>query len=81
MIAEAQGGSRLLEALAYTGFLLNLINLFPAGWFDGGAVYRSFKEARHSNDGAAFPIAVLYVGLVVVLIAGMWLTHVPQHRL
>jgi Zn-dependent protease len=77
----AAGGSGLLSALAYVGFLLNLINLFPAGWFDGGAVYRAFKQARSSGSGEAFPIAVLYLGLVVLLIAGMWVAHVPQHRL
>jgi Zn-dependent protease len=75
------GTSDLLMALAYAGFLLNLINLFPAGWFDGGAVYRAYKQARHERSGAAFPIAALYVGLVLLLIAGMWATHVPQHRL
>jgi Zn-dependent protease len=77
----AAGSSQLLSALAYAGFLLNLINLFPAGWFDGGAVYRAFKQARRDGSGAALPIAVLYVGLVLLLIAGMWATHVPQHRL
>jgi Zn-dependent protease len=77
----AAGGSQLLAALAYAGFLLNLINLFPAGWFDGGAVYRAFKQARRDGSGAAFPIGVLYVTLVLLLVAGMWATHVPQHRL
>jgi Zn-dependent protease len=77
----AAGGSQLLMALAYAGFLLNLINLFPAGWFDGGAVYRAFKQARQARSGAALPIAALYVCLVVLLVAAMWVTHVPQHRL
>jgi Zn-dependent protease len=73
--------SNLLRALAYFGFLLNLFNLIPVGWFDGGAIARSIGLARRLRDGSAFPIAVLYVGLVVCLIAGMWATHVPQHRL
>jgi Zn-dependent protease len=77
----AAGDSQLLMALAYAGFLLNLINLFPAGWFDGGAVYRAYKQARQGHSAAAFPIAALYIGLVLVLVAGMWATHVPQHRL
>jgi Zn-dependent protease len=77
----AAGSSNLLMALAYAGFLLNLINLVPAGWFDGGAVYRAYKQARSERSGAAFPIAALYVGLVLLLVAGMWATHVPQHRL
>jgi Zn-dependent protease len=77
----AAGTSQLLLALAYTGFLLNLINLFPAGWFDGGAVYRAFRQAKQDRSGAAFPIAAMYVGLVVLLVAAMWVTHVQQHRL
>ena len=77
----AAGDSQLLMALAYAGFLLNLINLFPAGWFDGGAVYRAFQLARRTRSGAAVPIGVLYIGLIVLLVAAMWATHVPQHRL
>ena len=77
----AAGGSQLLSALAYAGFLLNLINLAPVGWFDGGAIYRSLQQARHDRSGAAFPIGLLYVALALLLIGGMWATHVPQHRL
>jgi Zn-dependent protease len=33
--------SQLLEALAYFGFMLNLINLIPVSILDGGAVWRS----------------------------------------
>ncbi|HLM35076.1 MAG TPA: site-2 protease family protein, partial [Gaiellaceae bacterium] len=35
--------SRLLQALAYFGFFLNLINLIPLGILDGGAVWRSTR--------------------------------------
>jgi Zn-dependent protease len=38
--------SRLLLALAYAGFLINLINLAPVGILDGGAIWRSYKLAR-----------------------------------
>jgi len=74
-------GSDLLYALAYTGFLLNLFNLIPVGFLDGGAVARAFRSARHEHSGEAVWIAVLYVVLVVLLIAGMVATHVPQHRI
>ena len=80
-IAGAARGSDLLYALAYAGFLLNLFNLIPVGFFDGGAVARAFKVARRERSGAAVGIAALYLGLVALLIAGMVATHVPQHRL
>ncbi len=73
--------SDLLYALAYAGFLLNLFNLIPIGFLDGGAVARAFGVARRAHSRDAVLIAVLYVGLVVLLIAGMAATHVPQHRL
>jgi Zn-dependent protease len=43
-IAEATG-SDLMFALAYTGFLLNLINLAPIGILDGGAVWNAIRAA------------------------------------
>ena len=73
--------SNLLLALAYTGFLLNLFNLIPIGFLDGGAVARAFGQARRAGQPTAFPIGFLYAALAVCLIAGMWATHVPQHRL
>jgi Zn-dependent protease len=81
-LAEAQGGSRLLLALAYTGFLLNLFNLIPIGFLDGGAIARSFHYLRHggARDRAA-ALAVAYVGLVLLLVGGMFATHVAQTRL
>src|SRR5919204_3202814 len=39
-------GSRLLQALGYVGFLLNLFNLIPIGFLDGGAVARSIGYLR-----------------------------------
>jgi Zn-dependent protease len=38
--------SNLMLALAYAGFLLNLINLAPVGILDGGAVWRAMRTAR-----------------------------------
>jgi Zn-dependent protease len=46
-IGEAND-SNLFRALAYAGFLINLINLIPVGILDGGAVYRSFQLARQT---------------------------------
>jgi len=80
-VAAGVKDSDLLYALAYAGFLLNLFNLIPIGFLDGGAVARAFGVARRAHSRDAVLIAVLYVGLVVLLIAGMAATHVPQHRL
>jgi len=95
--------SNLLRALAYAGFLINLFNLIPVGIFDGGAVWRAIRLARHSVPapagqefavGSTYPIAIpgggrdrameialLYGGLVTLLVLGMIFAHVPQHRL
>ena len=60
-------GSDLLHALAYAGFLINLINLIPVGILDGGAVWRAIRLARHSVAtppgqelamGSTYPIAI-----------------------
>ena len=52
VIGEATG-SPLMHALAYAGFLLNLINLAPIGILDGGAIWRSAQLARHVPEGGA----------------------------
>ena len=95
-IGESQG-SHLFTTLGYTGFFLNLFNLIPIGFLDGGAIARAMGEAWrmpviHFEGGVpmralepdrsrAVLIATLYVGLAVLLIYGMTRTHVPQHRL
>jgi Zn-dependent protease len=65
-IGEAYS-SDLFRALAYAGFLINLINLIPIGILDGGSVWRSIQLARHSVEappgqafamGSTYPIAV-----------------------
>ena len=38
--------SDLLRALAYAGFFLNLINLVPIGFLDGGHILRSWRVLR-----------------------------------
>ncbi len=74
--------SQLLEALAYTGFLLNLFNLLPVGFLDGGAVARSFTYLRRGGAGdKALVVGLAYVGLALLLVGGMVATHVTQHRL
>jgi Zn-dependent protease len=59
--------SNLLRALAYVGFLVNLINLVPVGILDGGAVWRAIRVARNSVAappgqelaiGSTYPIAI-----------------------
>ena len=81
--------SQLLLALAYTGFLLNLFNLIPIGFLDGGRVLQSIRallrgEGR-SNPAEArqlgFAASTLYVGIAVALVLGMMASHVVQHRL
>ncbi len=89
--------SQLFTTLAYTGFFLNLFNLIPIGFLDGGAIARAAAEAWrmpviHFEDGVpmralephrgrAVAIGTLYLALVLALVFGMVETHVPQHRL
>ncbi len=81
--------SDLLRALAYFGFFLNLFNLIPIGFLDGGHLLRSWKVLR---AGGGRPSAVearrlsgvvgaYTVALVVALAIGMVVAHVPQNRL
>jgi Zn-dependent protease len=59
--------SDLMRALAFAGFMINLINLIPVGILDGGAVWNAFRLARLSVPapagqefaiGSTYPIAV-----------------------
>ena len=77
------------SALAYTGFLLNLINLAPIGILDGGHVLRSWRVLR-AGAGASTPekarqrsnvVAVASLLTAAALVAGMVAAHVPQSRL
>jgi Zn-dependent protease len=80
--------SDLLRALAYTGFLLNLINLAPIGFLDGGHVLQAWRILR-AGGGAisrsrarrlANLVAALSLATVAVLVLGMVAAHVPQDR-
>ena len=74
--------SRLLYALAYSGFFLNLINMVPFSIFDGGAVWRSARYLRLGGGGRlAFASYALYFGTAAALVLGMYATYRPQHRL
>jgi Zn-dependent protease len=74
--------SDLLFALAYFGFFLNLFNLLPFGFFDGGAVWRSARFLRLGGGrGLALASYALYFATALMLILGMVASHVTQHRL
>jgi Zn-dependent protease len=82
-LAVAQSnGSRLMYALAYSGFFLNLFNMIPFGIFDGGAVWRSARFLRLGGGGRlAIASYLLYFGTAAALILGMIATYRPQNRL
>jgi Zn-dependent protease len=81
-----QQGSRLLQALGYVGFMLNLINLAPVSLgfitLDGGSIWRSIKTMRLGGTPRKAQLAmVAYFGLAALLVIGMIAAHVPQNRL
>jgi len=88
-IAGEAMDSRLLVALAYTGFMLNLFNLLPVRPLDGGFMWRSVKALRAGRrEGVAWAPAwkaaasvAIYGGLVATLALAMLAAHVPQDRL
>jgi Zn-dependent protease len=74
--------SQVLLALAYFGFFLNLFNMIPFGFFDGGAVWRSARWLRLGGGrGKAIAAYALYFATAAMLILGMIASHVPQNRL
>jgi Zn-dependent protease len=74
--------SQLLQALAYFGFLINLFNLIPIGFLDGGQILRAFEYLRRGGAKArAAMIGVAYGSLALLLVLGMIGSHVVQHRL
>jgi Zn-dependent protease len=74
--------SHLLIAIAYFGFLLNLINLLPIGILDGGSIWRSTRwlwlggGRRHAVISGA-----LFAATAVLLAIGAYEAYLPQHRL
>jgi Zn-dependent protease len=81
--------SQLLLALAYSGFLLNLFNLIPVAFLDGGHILRSWRVLR-AGAGHVSPaearrragiVAAYSIALAAALAVGMVVAHVPQDRL
>ena len=81
--------SDLLRALAYVGFMLNLINLVPIAFLDGGHILRSWRVLRAGGgrpdpaDARRLAAVVAVASFVTVagLVLGMVVSHVPQDRL
>ena len=81
--------SDLLRALAYAGFFLNLINLVPIAFLDGGHILRAWRVLRAGAGGPspvearrrAGVVAAYSVALAAALAIGMVASHVPQNRL
>jgi Zn-dependent protease len=89
LVAGEASDSRLLLALAYTGFFLNLFNLVPIGILDGGRLLQFWRVLR-AGAGAGTPsrarslawrLAFLSLATAIALAVGMVTAHVPQHRL
>ena len=80
-IVGKANGSDLWLALAYIGFLLNLINLLPVGILDGGAVWRSARYLyRGGGRGKATFVFILFGATALALAVGMVASHVPRGR-
>ncbi|MFN8223149.1 MAG: site-2 protease family protein [Gaiellales bacterium] len=81
--------SRFWTALAYTGCLINLFNLVPVGFLDGGQTLKAWRVLRAGGGRAtvedarrlSFVVAALGIGTAAVLALGMVVAHVPQNRL
>jgi len=81
--------SDLLRALAYAGFMLNLINLVPVAFLDGAHVLRSWRVLRAGGGRTnaadarrlAAVVAIATFATVAGLVLGMIAAHVPQDRL
>ena len=64
------------------GFLINLFNLIPIGFLDGGAIWRSIGYLRRGGaPDRAFLLGILYGATALALVLGMWAAHVHQGRL
>jgi len=120
-------GNPMFRALAYTGFFLNLFNLAPVGFLDGGRIVtalspwlwlvgfavvvlltiaqpnfilflilifslpRLFFLFRRKSDeerryfevtpGQRWTMAMMYFGLIALLVLGMELSHIPRENL
>jgi len=81
LVGKADGSS-LLIALAYFGFVVNLLNLLPVSILDGGAVWRSTQWLwLGGGRNKAVVSAALLAGTATLLLVGAFATYLPQHRL
>jgi membrane-associated protease RseP (regulator of RpoE activity) len=81
-VAGEAADSPVLQAIGFTGFFLNLFNLVPIGFLDGGHIYRCFNYLyRGGAKNRSYVVGAAYAGLALALVAGMIASHVPQHRL
>jgi len=89
LAAAVSVDSDLMRALAYAGFMLNLINLVPIAFLDGAHVLRSWRVLR-AGGGRVDPsearrlaviVAVASLLTIAGLVLGMLAAHVPQDRL
>lgn len=120
-------GYQLFRALAYSGFFLNLFNLAPVGFLDGGRIVtalspwlwvvgfavvlgltiahpnfilililifsapRLFSLFRRKSEaerryfevtpGQRATMAIMYFGLIALLVIGMQISHIPRETL
>jgi Zn-dependent protease len=120
-------GNPMFRALAYTGFFLNLFNLAPVGFLDGGRIVtalspwlwvvgfailvamtiarpnfllllillfslpRLFSLFRRKSDEEKryfevtptqrWTMAAMYFGLIILLVLGMQMSHIPRETL
>jgi len=120
-------GNQMFRGLAYTGFFLNLFNLAPVGFLDGGRIVtalspwlwvvgfvivlvmtvmhpnfilililvfsipRLFSLFRRRSDeerryfevtpGQRWTMAIMYFGLIALLVVGMQISHIPRETL
>jgi Zn-dependent protease len=74
--------SELLQALGYFGFFVNLFNLIPIGFLDGGQILRAFDLLRRGGaKSRAWLLGAAYASLAGLLVLGMVGSYVSQHRL
>lgn len=87
-VAGEATGSDLLIALAFVGFLLNLVNLIPIRPLDGGFAFaalhprfwRSYRdESTYGLDlGGRVLVGVVYFGLAAALALSCYATYIER---
>ena len=73
---------RLLQALAYFGFLINLFNLIPLTPLDGGRVFRALMWKLTKNFRAATQMAVrsgLMIALTLIVTGMFYFLKAPDY--